>query len=101
MKKLQIHLENCYGIKALTYAFDFGAKNSYIIYSPNGTMKTSFAKSFKDFSLKNIPKDLIFPDKATVFNIQDESEKQYPQILFLLLNHITKVMNQTRCRLCL
>lgn len=78
MKKLQIHLENCYGIKALTYAFDFGAKNSYIIYSPNGTMKTSFAKSFKDFSLKNIPKDLIFPDKTTVFNIQDESEKTIP-----------------------
>ncbi|WP_157887311.1 hypothetical protein [Campylobacter pinnipediorum] len=50
MKKLKIYLENCYGIKKLETEFDFTKKNTYSIYAPNGTMKTSFAKTFKDLS---------------------------------------------------
>lgn len=85
MQKLKINLENCYGIKDLKYCFDFSNKNSYIIYSPNGTMKTSFAKSFKDFSFGNMPKDLIFPDKTTLFDIQNEFEEIIkPEEIFVI-----------------
>lgn len=85
MQKLKINLENCYGIKDLKYCFDFSNKNSYIIYSPNGTKKTSFAKSFKDFSFGNMPKDLIFPDKTTLFDIQNESEEIIkPEEIFVI-----------------
>ena len=85
MQKLKINLENCYGVKDLKYCFDFSNKNSYIIYSPNGTMKTSFAKSFKDFSFGNMPKDLIFPDKTTLFDIQNESEEIIkPEEIFVI-----------------
>lgn len=45
MKKVKIQLKYCYGIKKLEYEFDFTNKNGCIIYSSNGTMKTSFAKS--------------------------------------------------------
>lgn len=50
MKILHCNLSNCYGIKNLQYDFDFKNKPVVIIYAPNGTMKTSFAKTFRDLS---------------------------------------------------
>ena len=73
MQKLNIHFENCYGIKKLKYEFDFSTKKIYSIYAPNGTMKTSFAKTLKDFSLGTDSKDLIFPERPPIRNIQDEN----------------------------
>jgi len=73
MQKLNIHFENCYGIKKLQYEFDFSTKKIYSIYAPNGTMKTSFAKTLKDFSLGTDSKDLIFPERHPIRNIQDEN----------------------------
>lgn len=47
MEKLKVYLENCYGIKKLEYNdFDFTKNCACIIYVPNGTMQTSFAKNF-------------------------------------------------------
>ncbi len=85
MKKLNINLENCYGIKKLEYEFKFNDKNTYIIYAPNGTMKTSFAKTFKDYSKNETPKDLIFRDKETLFEILDETlEPISPESIFVI-----------------
>lgn len=47
MEKLSVKLEHCYWIKDLEYDFDFTESNIYSIYAPNGTMKTSFLKTFK------------------------------------------------------
>ncbi len=50
MRELLVDLKNCYGIKSLTYSFDFGSgrnkRKSFAIYAPNGLMKTSFTKAF-------------------------------------------------------
>jgi len=75
MKTLKINFQYCYGIKKLEAEFDFSSKRVFAIYAPNGTMKTSFAKSFKDLSRGEQPKDLVF----------QENQKK-----FLLLSHITK-----------
>ena len=48
MDNLTLDLENCYGIKKLQAKFDFSKKRTFSIYAPNGVMKTSFAKTFKD-----------------------------------------------------
>ncbi|WP_339505292.1 hypothetical protein [Pseudomonas sp. RL_105y_Pfl2_101] len=52
MKKLKISLSNCYGISSLDYNFDFDTakikSKAYAIYAPNGSMKTSFSKTFED-----------------------------------------------------
>lgn len=58
---LHINLENCYGIKKLNHTFDFSNGNTQLIYAPNGTMKTSFAKTMKFLSgqSKDEPKDLL------------------------------------------
>jgi len=50
MKKLNIDLENCYGIKKLKTQFDFSQGKAYAIYAPNGAMKTSLAQTFKDIA---------------------------------------------------
>lgn len=60
--ELKIDFENCYGIKKLNHTFDFSnGKNTHLIYAPNGTMKTSFAKTMKYVSnqSKEEPKDQL------------------------------------------
>lgn len=74
MQKLKIHFENCYGIKKLDYEFDFSSKTIYSIYAPNGTMKTSFAKTMHDFSEEKDSKDLVFPERLPIRTIQDEND---------------------------
>ena len=65
MEKLNVVLENCYGINSLTHEFDFADKptgnnknqkrNTFAIYAGNGVMKTSFANTFLDLSKKKSP----------------------------------------------
>lgn len=72
MKKLNIDLENCYGIKKLNSELDFSDKNVIAIYAPNGVMKTSFAKTFKDLMLGNKTADRIYTDRVTKREIKNE-----------------------------
>ena len=72
MNKTSIKLKNCYGIPSLEYEFDFSQHTTYVIYAPNGVMKTSFAKTFKDLSKNQESKDSIFPERQTERHILDE-----------------------------
>ncbi|MGV8980548.1 hypothetical protein [Clostridium sp.] len=65
MDKIKIDFKNCFGIKELNYTFDFTNDKAYSIYAPNGTMKTSFAKTVKCISEEAEPKDLINVDKVS------------------------------------
>ena len=73
MNKLNIELENCYGIRKLKCNFDFTEKSTYSIYAPNGIMKTSFANTFMDLSNDVESKDLIFKERNTERIINDEN----------------------------
>ncbi|WP_129409744.1 hypothetical protein [Marinitoga lauensis] len=68
MNKLKIKFRNCYGIKNLEHEFEF-IKRVFAIYAPNGVMKTSFAKTFKDFSEDKETKDLVFTERRTIREI--------------------------------
>lgn len=74
MNIIEIQLENCFGIGKLDHKFDFGQlnTNSFLIYAPNGTMKTSFAKTL-DLIAKNdtksMPCDRVYDIRATTHNI--------------------------------
>jgi energy-coupling factor transporter ATP-binding protein EcfA2 len=76
MNKLNIDLENCYGIKKLKSTFDFTAKSTYVIYAPNGIMKTSFAKTFLDLSNGEESHDSIFKERKTKRSITDETTSE-------------------------
>lgn len=85
MNKTSINLKNCYGIPALTYEFDFTEHDSYVIYAPNGVMKTSFAKTFKDLSERKDSKDSIFPERQTERQIFDETSSPInPENIFVI-----------------
>ena len=73
MKKLDINLENCYGIGKLTHSFDFSNLNTYLVYAPNGTMKSSFARTFNDISKndkKIFPCDRIYQTRKTIYDLK-------------------------------
>jgi hypothetical protein len=72
MKKLGIALNNCHGIRELDASLPFKKGNAVSIYAPNGTMKTSFARTFSELARGLDTKDRVFPDRETVRSITDE-----------------------------
>lgn len=73
LEKISIRLENCYGIRSVTHEFDFSNSAVYAIYAPNGSMKTSFAQTFKDLSEDNPSKDRVFPGRVSTRTIVDST----------------------------
>lgn len=66
MDEIFISFKNCHGINSFKHTFDFKKKqNSYnntnmsLIYAPNGTMKTSFAKTLRDLGQDVEPINLV------------------------------------------
>lgn len=78
MKTLNVHLEHCYGIRKLSHGFDFSERNAIAVYAANGSMKTSFAQTFKDLADDKASMDRIFPARTTVRTITDEAGTQLP-----------------------
>lgn len=74
MEKIFVDLENCYGINKLEeQEFDFSEHNGVLIYASNGTMKTSFAKTFLDISENSQPLDRISGELGS-FTVEKISE---------------------------
>ena len=76
MQKIKIELKNCYGINALSHELDFSKKHAALVYAPNGVMKSSFAKTFKDLSEGVASTDRIYPERESVraVTVEDGSE---------------------------
>ena len=74
--KLNVKLKNCYGIKSLKHIFDFAKQRIFVIYAPNGSMKTSFAKTFtclqKGLDTEHI--DNVYPEKQSLVEIKSDDE---------------------------
>ena len=79
MNKLNIDIENCYGIKKLKTELDFSQHKAYAIYAANGAMKTSLAQTFKDIADAVASKDRIFPDRVCNRKITDENGADLPK----------------------
>ncbi|MBW4981055.1 hypothetical protein KZZ07_00750 [Mameliella sp. CS4] len=71
MKKLKISLENCYGIGSFNHLFDFSKSSTFIVYAPNGTMKSSLARTLRFFADRKTdpPCDRFFPDRVSKFEL--------------------------------
>ncbi|MDO4100090.1 hypothetical protein KN200_00785 [Clavibacter michiganensis subsp. michiganensis] len=72
MKSLQLELRNCHGIRELDAILPFDGKRAVAIYAPNGTMKSSLARTFNDFSHGTESTDHVFPDRVSDRKIVDE-----------------------------
>lgn len=87
--RLNIHFENCYGIRKLEHNFEFSIEHSiFSIYAPNGSMKTSFAKTFEDKSNGDEPKDLIFPKRQTICDIKLGNEDIKANEIFVINSYV-------------
>lgn len=76
MKKLHIDLKNCYGIKGIEYDFDFSQSNTFLVYAPNGIMKSSFARTFSDIANNRISKDIIYPNRICTRIVINETTNE-------------------------
>ena len=95
MKKLNVELENCYGIKKLNTEFDFSTENVYAIYAPNGVMKSSLAKTFTDIADDVVSKDRIFPARASIRKITDEQSIALPKESVLVIRPYDEVFGHS------
>lgn len=74
METLNIALKNCHGIRELDATLTFGDdRNAAAIYAPNGTMKTSFARTLADLSNGDETTDHMFPARETTRSVTDEN----------------------------
>lgn len=68
MVEVKINWKNCFGIKQLEHEFKFEkSKPIHLLYAPNGSMKTSFAKTMKFLSgqSKEKPCDKLRPQEES------------------------------------
>ncbi len=87
MKQLNIDLENCFGIGKLNHQFDFEKSNTHLVYAPNGTMKTSFAKTFELVSKddpSNKPCDRIYKSRVSNYEILKEDSEVNPDDILVI-----------------
>ena len=85
MQEINVTLKNCYGIKSMDYTFDFSNGNQYAIYAPNGSMKTSFAKTFQDISENQESSDRIFTARQSERIVKDENDNEIPAEYVLVI----------------
>ena len=83
MKELNVSLEHCYGIKRLEHEFKF-KNRTFAIYAPNGVMKTSFARTFDDYSDQKESCDQAFPERITKREIQADGNEIHPQDVLVI-----------------
>lgn len=76
MRTLKLDLEYCYGIRKLEQVFDFKKYNAVALYAPNGTMKSSLAKTLQDIADKKKSSDKMFPDRPTKRSVLDENDAE-------------------------
>lgn len=79
MQKIKVDLKHCYGIKSLTYTFDFSDRSAYAVYAPNGAMKSSFAQVFKDIAEGNDSSDRIFATRVSHRAVTDDAGQALSQ----------------------
>ena len=95
MNTLTIDLENCYGIKKLDTTLDFSTAKAIAIYAPNGSMKTSLAKTFHDIADGVDSQDRIFPDRPCKRVVKDENGAELPKDSVLVIRPYDEVMGHT------
>jgi hypothetical protein len=75
-RTVNIKLENCYGIKRFQEKIVFGSNRPVVIYAPNGAMKTSFSKTFLDFTNDQPSIDRVYKKRVSTREIKDATNNE-------------------------
>ena len=87
MKTLSLNWENCFGIKKIVQDFCFEKSNIQLFYAPNGSMKSSFAKTMKYIELGNKedkPEDRIHPEYVTKYETKIDGTDISKDIVYVI-----------------
>ena len=87
MKTLSLNWENCFGIKKIVKDFNFEKSNIQLFYAPNGSMKSSFAKTMKYIELGNKedkPEDRIHPENKTKYETKIDGTDISKDIVYVI-----------------
>jgi len=95
MNKLCLDLKNCYGIKKLQAQLDFSSGSTYAIYAPNGSMKSSLARTFRDVTTGTEPRDRYHPNLSSSRKITDENGRDLPKESILVVDPYDKEFDLT------
>ena len=91
MKKLTINFQNCYGIQKLEQEFSFDESGkinkAFGIYAPNGSMKTSFTRSFQKLAEGEMPEDERHK-QPTVCEVNVDGKAIEKEIIYVLRSEI-------------
>ena len=85
MQKLKLDLQNCYGIKQMIETIDYSNNNVAIIYAPNGTMKSSLAKTFEAIRDDRQVEEKIYGLKS-LYSISDEDNVALSKEKIIVIN---------------
>lgn len=98
MDKLKIEVENCYWIKKLYHKFDFSSYKTFVIYAPNGVMKTSFAKTLKDITVWKSPCDQTDDTLIPIYNffVDDDENKIQPEEICVIEPYNAKALESEK-----
>lgn len=86
MNELYVKLENCFGIGLFEHTFDFRNNQPFLIYAPNGVMKTSFAKTISSIAQnkKNPPCDRVYKTRKTSYVVKADNIDIAPEEIFVI-----------------
>jgi len=93
MSTLKVILKNCYGIREFKHDFEFNKSTespkakAYAIYAPNGTMKTSFTKTFEDTAKGERPKEERY-NRPTTCLIELNESPISKEVIYVLKSEI-------------
>ncbi|WP_171019956.1 AAA family ATPase [Hydrogenophaga sp. 2FB] len=91
MKKLNLALEHCYGIRKFDAVLDYTNSSTVAIYAPNGAMKSSLANTFQDIADGALSKDRIFPARINLREVKDETGAEVSAASVLVLRTYEEV----------
>ncbi len=72
MRTLTFEMRNCHGVRSLDAELSFEQHNAVAIYAPNGTMKSSFAKTLADHARGEATRDHVFPSRESTRKISTD-----------------------------
>ena len=87
IENIKINWKNCFGIKQLEHEFNFQEnKTIQLLYAPNGTMKTSFAKTMKYLSgqSKDKPCDQLHQNEESNYDVLVDANVVNKDSLFVV-----------------
>lgn len=85
MDRLKMNLENCYGIQKLNQSIDYSGNNVAVVYAPNGTMKSSLAKTFQAIRDHRPVEEKVF-GYVSSYSIADENDTEIPGESIMVIN---------------